>query len=351
MGKSIILLIDDCAGLRENTAELLTLAGYSVSSAEDGKKGLEMIKNTSPDLILCDILMPELDGYGVLRAIKNMPQMVGIPFIFMTAKSENTDLRKGMNLGADDYLVKPFKDDDLLEAVNTHLEKKRQIKEKFEKSGQKMTALLENGNDYKSIFAASPYKICRKVKAKQMIYIEGDTVNHVFCLQKGKTKTFKSNDDGKGIITGLYKDGDIFGLASFMEDIQKESCTAIEESEILSIPKEEFLQIIDSHADIAWMLIKSLSSQYLGAEDKMLKLAYNSSRKKIADALLFYNLNYKEREQDEFPFDRGDIAEIAGVAKESVSRTLSCFNEEGLITIDTKNGNVKIQDYKKLETL
>ena len=103
-----ILVIDDNADIRENTAEILMLAGYNSITAENGKKGVELALGERPDLIVCDIMMPELDGYGVLHLLRSNPETERIPLIFLTAKSERSDLRKGMDMGADDYMVKPF---------------------------------------------------------------------------------------------------------------------------------------------------------------------------------------------------------------------------------------------------
>ena len=119
-----ILVIDDNTGIRENTAEILTLAGYKTSTAENGKIGVELAIREIPDLIVCDIMMPELDGYGVLHLLKKNPATEQIPFIFLTAKTERTDFRKGMEMGADDYITKPFDDLELLRAIEIRLKKK-----------------------------------------------------------------------------------------------------------------------------------------------------------------------------------------------------------------------------------
>ena len=105
-----ILLIEDNEALRENTAEILSLANYNVATAENGKIGVEMAISNPPDLIVCDIMMPVLDGYGVFQIINKNPDLQHIPFIFLSAKSERNDLRKGMEMGADDYITKPFSD-------------------------------------------------------------------------------------------------------------------------------------------------------------------------------------------------------------------------------------------------
>lgn len=118
-----ILLIEDNSDVRENTSEILELAGYKVISAPNGKIGVEQAQAEKPDLIICDIMMPELDGYGVLEILGKQKETAGIPFIFLSAKTEKRDIGKGMDLGANDYLTKPFDDTDLLHAVETRLSK------------------------------------------------------------------------------------------------------------------------------------------------------------------------------------------------------------------------------------
>ena len=112
--KKTVLLIEDNQDIRESTAEILELAGFTVCTAENGKKGVELAQSRTPDIILCDIMMPELDGYGVLYLLSKNANTADIPFIFLTAKAERTDMRKGMEMGADDYLTKPFKVAELL---------------------------------------------------------------------------------------------------------------------------------------------------------------------------------------------------------------------------------------------
>src|ERR1700744_1566288 len=118
-----ILLIEDNNEMRENISEILSLANYAVLTAENGKTGVEIAKKDKPDLIICDIMMPDLDGYGVLHILSKDPETIAIPFIFLTSKAKKSDLRKGMSLGADDYLTKPFVDTELLNAVEVRLRK------------------------------------------------------------------------------------------------------------------------------------------------------------------------------------------------------------------------------------
>jgi DNA-binding response OmpR family regulator/DNA-binding CsgD family transcriptional regulator len=131
-----ILIIEDEEELREGIAEILLYEGYNVSQASNGREGLKLAVQKNPDLILCDILMPEIDGYEVLRQLKARKQNAIIPFVFLTALNERINYRRGMELGADDYLTKPFSRDELLKAVSSQIDKysnfEKQIKLKVD---------------------------------------------------------------------------------------------------------------------------------------------------------------------------------------------------------------------------
>ena len=116
-----ILLIEDNLYVRENTAAILDLAGYKVEVAANGIEGVKKAILFVPDIILCDIMMPEMDGYDVLNELRKKEQLAGIPFIFLTALSKKNEVRKGMNLGADDYITKPFEDKELIDAIEIRL--------------------------------------------------------------------------------------------------------------------------------------------------------------------------------------------------------------------------------------
>src|SRR5664279_3106644 len=126
-----ILLIEDNDDIRNNTAEILELSNYQVITAVNGKRGVEQALEHLPDLIICDIMMPELDGYGVLHAVHKNETIKNTPFIFLTAKTERGDFRKGMELGADDYITKPFDATELLNAVDSRLKKLDLLKEEL----------------------------------------------------------------------------------------------------------------------------------------------------------------------------------------------------------------------------
>jgi DNA-binding NarL/FixJ family response regulator len=118
-----ILVIEDEPEMLRNLTTILRLERFTPLPAENGRLGIELAKKEKPDLILCDVMMPELDGYGVIAALRAEPETVTIPFIFLTSKGEKPDIRTGMNLGADDYLTKPVAKADLLAAIRSRLER------------------------------------------------------------------------------------------------------------------------------------------------------------------------------------------------------------------------------------
>ncbi len=123
---STILIIEDDDQTRENLQIILEMEGFDVRTASDGPSGLETVRRQHPDLVLCDVTMPGLDGHGVLHELRAHPETRGIPFVFLTARSERADQRAGMNLGADDYLCKPIDAADLLSTIRTRLRRRRE---------------------------------------------------------------------------------------------------------------------------------------------------------------------------------------------------------------------------------
>jgi two-component system, sensor histidine kinase and response regulator len=136
-----ILVIEDEPGIRRNLVELLELEDFAVQSAVDGLNGVQLARDWLPDLIICDIMMPNLDGYGVLTELRRQPETTTTPFIFLTAKADKSDRRTGMGLGADDYLTKPFSSDEVLGAVNARLARKVTLTQQYE---QRLTELRDN---------------------------------------------------------------------------------------------------------------------------------------------------------------------------------------------------------------
>jgi|SRR5665647_229503 len=346
-----ILLIEDNEDIRENTAEILEMSNYRVFTAKDGKEGVEVALREIPDLIICDIMMPELDGYGVLHILQRNNDTRNTPFIFLTAKTERMDFRKGMELGADDYITKPFNGTELLNAAESRLKKVDLLKEEF--SGLKgLQDLMKASNGKDMLKELAGGRNVNKYKKKQLIFTEGNRPNCLFYVTKGKVKTSKTNDDGKGLVVGLYNEGDFLGHIALLENTNyKETAEALEETELAVIPREDFEVLINNSHEVSRKFIQLLASNISEKENQLLGLAYNSLRKKVADALIAIYKKYNATQNEGFTIDisRENLATIAGTATESLIRTLGDFKNEKLIEIN--DGSITILNEKKLENL
>ena len=347
--KKSILIIEDIADVRKNTAQLLAIAGYKTFTANNGKNGLLSAKKYKPDLILCDIIMPQLDGYGVLRALENIPEMTGTPFVFITANAKKSDFRKGMDLGADDYLTKPFSGDDLLRIVAARLKKNNQLKESLTKPENNRNE-FETTKMQHNISTLLDHRTTKKISKNNILYTEGDTAFYLYFILSGKIKIFKTNEWGKEYIIDIYKEGDFLDYVAILEDsYHSESAIAIENTEVALIPKQDFLQLLSSNNEVAMKFMKLMSRNSSDLGEKLLKLAYDSARKRVAEAIIFVSRKYEIEGRNELTFTmlRENISALCGISPESVSRTLADFKEEKLI--ETHNGNIKIINLKKLE--
>jgi CRP-like cAMP-binding protein/CheY-like chemotaxis protein len=347
-----ILLIEDNPEMRENTAEILTLANYSVSTAENGKEGVRLAQTEKPDLIICDIMMPELDGYGVLHMLSKNQETASVPFIFLTAKAEKTDQRKGMSMGADDYLTKPFDDMELLGAVEVRLKKSEQMKTQYSRNMDGLNEFLTQAQSLSELVKISDKKKIKTLKKKDVIYQEDIFPSGIFFLTKGKVKTSKINEDGKEFITALIHSGEFFGYSALLEDLAySDTAVAMEESEICVIPKEDFFSLLYNSRDVASAFIRMLSNEVKEKEERLLHLAYNSVRKRVAEALLLLKERYDDQTKNPFSMaiSREDLANLAGTAPETVIRTLSDFKDEKLV--DVKGSLITLLDAGKLQKM
>jgi len=346
-----ILLIEDNENIRSNTAEILELSNYTVIEAENGKVGVLKAIESKPDLIICDIMMPELDGYGVLHAVQNNTVIRNTPFIFLTAKTERNDFRKGMELGADDYLTKPFDGTELLNAVSGRLKKMDMLHAELHPDLSGVKQLLEVTSPQKALENLTADRNANHYSRKQLIYSEGNHPNRLYFVLKGKVKAYKTNENGKELVTDLFCEGDFIGHTALLEkSAYRDTAEALEETELAVIPKEDFDQLIDRNPEVARKFIQLLAKNIADKENQLLKLAYNSLRRKVADALLLIQSKYKTASPD-FSIDlsRENLANVAGTATESLIRTLSDFKTEKLINI--RDGRISILDQKKLENL
>ena len=341
-----ILLIEDNEDIRENTAEILEMANYKVFTAANGKIGVETALKESPDLIICDIMMPVLDGYGVLHLVHKNPTLHNTPFIFLTAKTERTDIRKGMELGADDYITKPFEGTELLNAVESRFKKLDLLKKEFTPDLAGLQQLVKEGGGKDALQSLTEDRNINKYKKKQVIYSEGNRPLRLYYIQKGKVKVFKTNDDGKELVTDVYGEGDFLGYVALLEQTSyNETAEAMENTELAVIPREEFEELINNNREVARKFIALLAKNIAEKESQLLSMAYNSLRKKVAETLIMLSKKYAK----EIDITRENLASIAGTATESMIRTLSDFKNEKLI--DIKDGRISILNENKLKNL
>jgi DNA-binding response OmpR family regulator len=341
-----ILLIEDNVEVRENTSEILELAGYNVVTAPNGKVGVDLAQKETPDLIICDIMMPELDGYGVLHILTKKSETSGIPFIFLTAKTEKTDIRKGMNLGADDYLTKPFDDTDLLNAIEARLRKSVMQQKLYESTSEGLDNFIQDAKKVLNLKDLCKDKKVKSMKKKTEVFAEGDTPLNIFFIKSGSVKVFKSHPEGKELITTIYNANDFFGFEPILEGTAyQESAVTMQDSEIVTIPKYDFTALLQSHPDVSAGFISLLCKKVAEKEKQLLNLAYNSVRQRTAEALL--KVQQLKDQKENIQISRDDLAKMVGTASESVIRVLSDFKEEGLVEIE--GGKIKITQPARLE--
>jgi len=346
-----ILVIDDNPDIRDNTAEILELAGYKTFTAENGKRGVEVAIKEIPDVIVCDIMMPELDGYGVLHLLRKNESTVNIPFVFLTAKTERSDFRKGMEMGADDYITKPFEDIELLNAIEMRLKKAKILDSKYAPSQEGINEFIKDVKSSGLISQLADQYNVESYTKKQSLYQESKRPRFLYYLVKGKAKGIKTHEDGKEYITNLFSDGDFIGYPALIEDKNYDDTVVVmEESDIMQIPKEDFLQMIYGNMDIAAKFIRIITQNVKEKEERLLSLAYSSLRKRVAKALVDIQTKFNaENENKPLEISREDFAHYVGTATESLIRTLSDFKSEKLIAI--KEGKIAILNIEKLSNL
>ncbi len=345
-----VLLIEDDSVLRENTAELLELSDYEVLTASNGKKGVKAAKTYLPDVIVCDIMMPELDGYGVLEKLSKEESTMHIPFIFLSAKTEKEDIRKGMNLGADDYLTKPFEEKDLRNAIESRLARAAILKEleSPEKGYENHIDDIKTIHEFKNYLDDNGEET--EFTQGEEIYREGGNVHMVYLILKGIVKTHKLDENGKELITGIYNADEFFGFSSLTaNEIYEEYATAMEESILVGVNKEKLSAVLQENHSLTLELMHVLAESLTDAKKQLLEMAYGSVRKKTASTILKFADKLKQDKHGNLHILRSDLASVAGMATETLIRTLSSFKKEGLIAME--DHSIRILDEETLRRI
>ena len=340
-----VLLIEDDKTVRENTAELLELSDYEVETASNGKLGVQKAPNFLPDIIICDIMMPEMDGYQVLDKLSNTENLARIPFIFLSAKTDHKDIRKGMNLGADDYLTKPFEEDELIDAIESRLAKSEILI--AQRNGPEGETNLNSFDALKESFRKEEPSLYGK---DEHIYESGQSSNSIYLIDKGVVKTYKLDENGKELITAIHKVNDVFGNLSFTKENQlNEYASAMEDSTVYEIPKARVKQLFNENPQLMFEFIDQLGDHLSEAKGQLMDMAYSSVKRKTAQSILLFSERLKKNKLSQIRISRADLAAVAAIASESLIRTLSSFKKEGIIEVEGRN--IKINDFEALEKI
>lgn len=343
-----ILLIEDNLDVLETTEEILCLADFDVITAQNGKIGVELAKKHLPDLIICDVMMPELDGYGVLRILSKNTETCAIPFVFLTARADKTDVRKGMNLGADDYITKPFDETELLETIEIRLKKVNALKKEFSSDIEGFSDFISNAKSQGALSELPKNRKVKSFKKKDVIYHEFDHANYLYYINSGQVKCVKTDEYGKEFVNDIYTSGHFIGYMSLIAGNEyMESAVAMENTEVAIIPQQEFSSLIESNRDVMIQFIKLLAGNAIEREKRLLQLAYTPVRERVANNLLTLKAKNGGEGVTQFKVSRDDLASMVGTAKESLIRTLSEFKKDGIL--ETEGQLITILDHSALK--
>lgn len=333
-----ILVIEDNLSVRENIIDILELAGYKVKSAANGREGVDRAETFIPDLVLCDIMMPEMDGYDVLKEMRKNNKMAGTPFIFLSALSEKNEVRRGMNFGADDYVTKPFEDKELIGAIESRLKRSEFLKKEFLKNHTGITSFLKEASQYVKLESLIENRDLEEFKANEIIFREGMTALKFYFIHSGSVKTFKTSREGKEFITGIYGPGEFFGQISLLnkKGHYLDTASALKNAMVVSISKSNFNTLLHSNNEVSNKFIDIISNNLIEVQEQLLNMAYAPVRRRAAKALLeLYDKGIvNDTENRAISIPREDFAGIIGTATETAIRTLSEFKEEGIINMD-----------------
>ncbi|HEY6899484.1 MAG TPA: cyclic nucleotide-binding domain-containing protein, partial [Puia sp.] len=265
--------------------------------------------------------------------------------------------RKGMEMGADDYITKPFEDIELLNAIEMRLKKYDILHEKYSDDDKGASNLIANLNAFGVLRLDPSTAETQELPKKMFLYQEGKRPKSLYLLKSGKIKAYRINEDGKEYITNLYVPGDYIGYLPLLDsNSYEDSAVVLEDAELAVFPKDEFLDALYNDIQIASKFIHLIARNVQDKEERLLSLAYGSLRKRVAKGLIDIQSKFNAAGASPaaappqgLSISREDIAQYVGTATESLIRTLSDFKSEKLI--DIKDGRIRITDLPKLQNL
>lgn len=343
-----ILIIEDDAEFLKNTIEILQLSSYEVAGCKDGRSGIRKAGEWNPDLIICDIMIPNLDGFGVLQAIRNSEVLRSVLFIFMTGRPDQDFYRKGMELGADDFLTKPFSGTELIRAVETRFKRQEHLN-----PSERNVSVKATSEDFYTIqqnfinrFPEVP------VRKGSPLFEAGQTPRFICFLRTGLIRRIKTDYAGKELTTTLHIAGDFIGVAEFLNgSVYQESAVALADSYINLISVSEFAVAIKEQPGLTGHILNQFAFHAGINQELLMNLAWQDMRGKVAFALVRLHSIAQEMglPDQAIKQSRQVIASLAGVAKESAIRVIIEFIEDGFM--ESGPDGFIIRDIKKLQHL
>lgn len=337
-----IVVIEDQEEVRENLLETLELAGYDVVGASDGHAGVQRVREHAPALVLCDVMMPKLDGFGVLELLRADASTAAIPFVFLSARTEREDLRRGMNLGAADYVTKPFFQDELLRVVQLRI---AQAAAPSIHGGQVLAKA--HTEDVKPLLAELRQRgRTRQYTDRATVCYEGDEALNVYYVQGGRLRSHRETSFGKTLTLDLYGAGTWVGIDDVLGGgWHAAALSAFPDATVVIVPKGELLALVHKHPALTLALARQLAQDVALRTEQLLQIAYYSVRKRVAESLLRFG---EGPDKTRVELRREDIAEAIGTTPESVTRTLTELRKDGLVDLSTV-GEVILLDRRALE--
>ena len=236
-----------------------------------------------------------------------------------------------MNLGADDYISKPFYKDELLQVIETRLLRSERLKKKFDSTAAGLHAFMDEAKGIEELKKLSNDRKTKMLKSKESLFMEGERPRYLYFVNSGQIKLHKTNDFGKELILKMYRKGEFFGYTPLIKnELYSFAATTLEPSEVTLIPAEDFIKLLFANRDVSIQFIKMLADNVSDKEEQLLNLAYSSVRKRVGDAILEL---HAQNGGTEINILRNDLARIVGTTKESVVRTLTEFKEDGWVDI------------------
>lgn len=349
-----ILLIEDNDDIREMTADFLKLKGFQVTTSIDGLEGVTKAKEINPDLIVSDVMMPKMDGFEVFESLHKDPKTAAIPFIFLSAKTEKSDVRKGMSLGVDDYLTKPFEGEDLIEAITTRLRRNEFLKQNFLQNFADVNAFLREASKIPQLMDLPKDRELLTYKHNEDIYQKGKPAHYLYYIVNGTVKTHQITESGKEFVSGMFGKDDFIGQWSLLSTsgLYLETATAMEGAQLCQIPKDDFTKLLFNNMEVSNKFIELMSHKTIQLQEQLVDMAFTPVRVRAAKTLLqlFDKGIISKKSNISVNIPREDFAGMIGTATETAIRALTDFRDEGIIKIESSR-TILLIDEKKLRAI